>query len=75
MADNGPEYVALITTDMDIDAKKAFELYARRWCIEVAHKEMKGLLNLGKCQCVDLAGRITAISLCMIQHTGYSKAL
>ena len=59
---------ALITTDMDIDVKKAFELYARRWCIEVAHKEMKGLLNLGKCQCVDFAGQIAALSLCMIQY-------
>ena len=59
---------ALITTDMGIDAKRAFELYARRWCIEVAHKEMKGLLNLGKCQCVDFAGQIAALSLCMIQY-------
>ena len=58
----------LITTDMGIDAKRAFELYARRWCIEVAHKEMKGLLNLGKCQCVDFAGQIAALSLCMIQY-------
>ena len=58
---------ALITTDMGIDAKRAFELYARRWCIEVAHKEMKGLLNLGKCQCVDFAGQVAALSLCMIQ--------
>ena len=59
---------ALITTDMGIDAKRAFELYVRRWCIEVAHKEMKGLLNLGKCQCVDFAGQIAALSLCMIQY-------
>jgi hypothetical protein len=59
---------ALITTDMCLDAKRAFELYARRWCIEVAHKEMKGLLNLGKCQCVDFAGQIAALSLCMIQY-------
>ncbi len=59
---------ALITTDMGIDAKMAFELYARRWCIEVAHKEMKGLLNLGKCQCMDFAGQIASLSLCMIQY-------
>ena len=58
---------ALITTDMGIDAMRAFELYVRRWCIEVAHKEMKGLLNLGKCQCVDFAGQIAAPSICMIQ--------
>jgi len=59
---------ALITTDMRIDAKEAFQHYARRWVIEVAHKEMKGLLNLGKCQCVDFAGQIAALSLCMIQY-------
>ena len=28
---------ALVTTDMGIDANGAFKLYARRWCIEVAH--------------------------------------
>ena len=27
----------LVTTDMGIDANGAFKLYARRWCIEVAH--------------------------------------
>jgi len=59
---------ALISTDMSIDAKKAFRLYSRRWVIEVAHKEMKGLLNLGKCQCIDFAGQISGISLCMIQY-------
>ena len=32
------------------------------------YKEMKGLLNLGKCQCVDFAGQVAALSLCMIQY-------
>lgn len=32
---------ALISTDTNIDAKKAFRLYSRRWVIEVAHKKMK----------------------------------
>lgn len=59
---------ALISTDTGIDAKEAFRLYSRRWVIEVAHKEMKGLLNLGKCQCVDFAGQIAGLSLCMIQY-------
>lgn len=31
-------------------------------------KEMKGMLNLGKCQCVDFAGQVAALSLCMIQY-------
>lgn len=59
---------ALISTDTGIDAKAAFRLYSRRWVIEVAHKEMKGLLNLGKCQCIDFAGQIAGLSLCMIQY-------
>jgi len=59
---------ALISTDTGIDAKEAFRLYSRRWVIEVAHKEMKGLLNLGKCQCIDFAGQIAGLSLCMIQY-------
>ena len=53
---------ALISTDTDINAKEAFRLYSRRWVIEVAHKEMKGLLNLGKCQCIDFAGQIAGLS-------------
>ena len=32
------------------------------------YKEMKGMLNLGKCQCVDFAGQVAALSLCMIQY-------
>lgn len=59
---------ALVTTDMGIDANGAFKLYARRWCIETL-KEMKGMLNLGKCQCVDFAGQVAALSLCMIQYS------
>ena len=68
---------ALVTTDMGIDANEAFKLYARRWCIEVAHKEMKELelLNLGKCQCVDFAGQVAALSLCMIQYIGHRQAV
>lgn len=58
----------LRSTDTSIDAKEAFKLYSRRWVIEVAHKEMKGLLNLGKCQCIDFAGQIAGLSLCMIQY-------
>ncbi len=48
---------APITTDMGIDAKRTFELHARRWCIEVAHKEMKGLLNLGNASVSTSRGR------------------
>jgi len=59
---------ALITTDMSVNAKKAFLLYSRRWVIEVAHKEMKQLLHLGKCQSLNFAGQIADLSLCMMRY-------
>lgn len=59
---------ALLTSDLKLDAKKAFRLYARRWVIEVTHKEMKQNLKLGKNQCRDFAGQIAGISLCVLQY-------
>ena len=59
---------ALLTSDLKLDAKKAFRLYSRRWVIEVAHKEMKQNLKLGKNQCRDFAGLIAGISLCILQY-------
>lgn len=53
---------------MGIDAKAAFKLYSRRWTIEVAHKEMKQLLNLGKGQFINFAGQIADLSLCMLRY-------
>ncbi len=59
---------ALLTSDLKLDAKQAFRLYSRRWAIEVAHKELKGCLKLGKNQCRDFAGQIAGISICMLQY-------
>ncbi len=59
---------ALLTTDLKLDARKAFRLYSMRWCIEVAHKEMKQLLNLGKSQSTNFAGQIASISVTIIQY-------
>lgn len=59
---------ALLTSDLRLDAKEAFRLYSRRWVIEVAHKEMKQNLKLGKNQCRDFAGQIAGVSLCVLQY-------
>lgn len=66
---------ALLSTDTSLDAFKAYRIYSMRWAIEVCFKEMKGLLNLGKCQCRDFASQIASISLCMMQYNilGYVK--
>lgn len=59
---------ALLTSDLKLDAKGVFRLYSRRWVIEVAHKEMKQNLKLGKNQCRNFAGQIASISLCVLQY-------
>lgn len=40
----------LLTTDTSMHFTKAFELYQRRWGIEVIFKECRGYLGLGKCE-------------------------
>ena len=42
--------VHYITTDTSLNFVRAFELYERRWGIEVIFKECRGYLGLGKCQ-------------------------
>ena len=64
---NGP-WNALITTDLELMDTTAFYQYSWRWAIEVAHREMKGYLGLGKKECRDFAGQIAAVSICMIQY-------
>lgn len=59
---------ALLTSDLKLDSKEVFRLYSRRWVIEVAHKEMKQNLKLGKNQCRDFAGQIAGVSLCVLQY-------
>lgn len=59
---------ALLAYDLKLDAKEAFRLYSKRWVIEMAHKEMKQNLKLGKNLCRDLAGQIAGISLCVLQY-------
>jgi len=65
---NSEDWNAIISTDTTLNAIEVFRLYARRWVIEVANKEMKGYLNLGKSQFIDFAGQVASLSLCMIQY-------
>ena len=39
-----------------------------RWAIEVCFAEMKGLLELGKCQCRNFSAQIASVSLTMMQY-------
>lgn len=65
----------LLTTNTDLDFFKAYEIYAMRWSIEVCFAEMKGLLNLGKCQARNFTEQIASATLCALQYNvlGYVK--
>ena len=58
----------IITTDLSLSFEKAYEIYARRWNIEVFFKDCKQHLNLGKCQSQSLNSQIATTTISMIQY-------
>ena len=58
---------ALLTTNLDLNYEKAYQIYATRWTIEVFFKEAKQHLYLGKGQMRDFDSQIANITLRMIQ--------
>lgn len=62
------EWNGLLTTDMSLDFLEAYRLYARRWTTEVAYKDCKTLLNLGKYQSRHFAAQIAEFTLTMMQY-------
>lgn len=57
------KWVALITTDLNINDLRALQIYSMRWSIEVFFKEAKGMLGLGKAQMRDFASQIAMIAI------------
>lgn len=64
----------LLTTDTELDFLKAWEIYSRRWAIEVVFKDCKTNLGFGKCQSTCFASQIAAAALCCIQYDILSVA-
>lgn len=58
----------ILTTDLSLSFEQAYEIYARRWNIEVFFKDQKQYLRLGQCQSQTLNAQIAAITICMIQY-------
>ena len=63
------QYEVIVTTDMTLSFKEAFERYQIRWNIEVLFYESKQHLELGRCQSTDLNAQIADCTLAFI---GYS---
>lgn len=64
----------LLTTDTTLSFFDAWEIYSRRWSLEVVFKDCKGYLEFGKCQSTNFASQIAAATLCCIQYNILSVA-
>ena len=64
----------LLTTDTSMNFVRAFELYERRWGIEVIFKECRGYLGLGKCQSRNYNAQIADTTLCSMMYQMLSLA-
>lgn len=64
----------LLTTDTELEFIKAWEIYSKRWALEVVFKDCKTNLGFGKCQSTSFASQIASAALCCIQYNILSVA-
>ena len=62
------QWNGLLTTDLSLSFLKAYRTYATRWTTEVAYRDMKVLLSLGKSQSVHFSAQIASFTLTMMQY-------
>ena len=71
---NHGSWNGLLTTDVNLEFPGAWEIYSRRWALEVVFKDCKTHLGFGKCQSHTFAAQIAASSICAIQYNLLSTA-
>lgn len=59
---------ALCTTDKKLSFTQTMKLYQIRWTIEVAFKDMKQHLHLGKCQSKDFDAHIATLTITFLNY-------
>jgi len=64
----------LVSTDLDLTPLKAYQLYAKRWNIEVFFKEAKQLFQLNGCHSRDFDAQIAHVSVTVIAYNMFSTA-
>ena len=62
------EWKAMLTTDVTLSFKRAYEIYAMRWSIEVFFSDAKRLLNMAGCSARDFSSQIAHVSLVIIRY-------
>lgn len=68
------QWNGLLTTDTKLDFFKAWQIYSKRWALEVVFKDCKSNLGFGKCQSTCFASQIAAATICCIQYNILSVA-
>lgn len=68
------QWNGLLTTDLSLDILRAWELYSRRWSLEVVIKDCKQYLGLGKCQSTNFVSQIADTTICAIRYNILSVA-
>jgi hypothetical protein len=68
ISDGKKQWQAFLCTDIELEASKILEYYARRWAIEVFFKDAKQLLDLGKEQSQTFDAMIAGYSLVMLRY-------
>ncbi|MEG1543715.1 MAG: transposase [Tannerellaceae bacterium] len=65
----------LLTTDISLDFKKAYRIYAMRWAIEVFFSDAKRHLGLADCSCRDFTSQVAHVSMVIVRYNlmGYIK--
>ena len=63
-----------MTTNLELNFERAFEIYAIRWTTEIFFKEAKQYLGLGKCQSVDFDAQTASTSIVMLEYSLLSLA-
>ncbi|MFA5816966.1 MAG: transposase, partial [Bacteroidales bacterium] len=64
----------LVSTDMELTPLKAYQLYAKRWNIEIYFKEAKRFFGLNDCHSRDFDALIAHTSVALIAYNMFSTA-
>ena len=68
VSDGKKQWQAFLSTDLDLEASKILEYYARRWAIEIFFKDTKQMLYFGKDQSETFDAVIASCSLVLIRY-------
>lgn len=58
----------LVTTDLNLDFVRAYQIYSMRWSIEVFYSDCKKHLNLARCSSTNFSHQIAHVAIASMQY-------